>query len=273
MGELARFEVKDNIGILTLSRPPVNAVNSQMKIECAEVFESVNESRTDVHAIILCSDQKGFCGGADTKEGWHAPPTPERMKIADLINRMQTAIHRCNVPVIAAVNGFCVGMGFAMASLCDVIIAEKDAWFMFPEVNVGTVGGPAWLTRIMPEKMARYYLLTGDKIPAEEMFRLGCVYKVVEKEALMDTAMEIARKLAGKYPPTLWAIKTMMNLTEREQADVVEVTGRMRLFGNRTILEGDPNKKEMTAAFNEHRQPVYDLSYLEIQQKKLLEYK
>ncbi len=273
MGEVTRFEVKDHIGILTLSRPPVNAVNSQMKLECTEVFESVNESRTDVHAIILCSDQKGFCGGADTKEGWHAPPTPERLKIADLINRMQNAIFKCNVPVIAAVNGFCVGMGFAMASICDVIVAEKNAWFMFPEVNVGTVGGPAWLTRIMPEKMARYYLLTGDKIPAAEMYRLGCVYKVVEKEELMDTAMEIAKKLTAKYPPTLWTIKTMMNLTERELQDVVEVTGRMRLFGNRTILEGDPNKKEMTNAFNEHRQPVYDLSYLEIQQKKLQDYK
>ena len=269
MGNCTKFEVVDNIGILTLCRPPVNAVNQEVRMAVTEVFESVNNDRTDIHAIIMCSDQKGFCGGADTKE-WY---TEAGKNSAAEINRMRAAIFKCNVPFIAAVNGFCVGMGFGMASLADVIIAEKDAWFQFPEVNVGTVGGPAWLTRIMPEKMARYYLLTGERIPAAEMYRLGIVLKLVEKADLFEAALEVARKLTAKYPPTLWAIKTMMNLTEREAQDVIDVTGRMRALGNREILGDDPNKREMTMAFNEHRKPVYDLQYLERAQERLKPYK
>ena len=268
--QCTRFEVKDHIGIVTLCRPPVNAVGEQMKLELIDLFESMNESRTDVHAIIMCSDQKGFCGGADTKE-WYTLPPERRANIPVLIDRMQKAIFKCNVPIIAAVNTWAIGMGFAMVSLCDVIIAEKGSWFMFPEVNVGTVGGPAWLTRIMPEKMARYYLLTGERIPAEEMYRLGCVYKVVEKADLMDEAMAVARKLTAKYPPTLWTIKTIMNKAELEVQDVIETTSELRRFGNLKILADDPNKREMTAAFNEHRQPVYDYAYLEQAQKRLKE--
>jgi len=192
MSDCTRFEVIDNIGIMTLCRPPVNAVNEQIKLDLIELFESVNDGRIDVHAIILCSDQKGFCGGADTKE-WYGPDMGVRERSTPLINRMQNAIYRCNVPVIAAVNTFAIGMGFGIVSLCDVILCDKDAWFMFPEINVGSVGAPTWLTRIMPEKMARYYLMTGEKIPAEEMYRLGCVLKVVEKDNLLDEAMEVAR--------------------------------------------------------------------------------
>ena len=272
MSDCTRFEVIDNIGIMTLCRPPVNAVNEQIKLDMIELFESVNDGRIDVHAIILCSDQKGFCGGADTKE-WYGPDMGVRERSTPLINRMQNAIYRCNVPVIAAVNTFAIGMGFGIVSLCDVILCDKDAWFMFPEINVGSVGAPTWLTRIMPEKMARYYLMTGEKIPAEEMYRLGCVLKVVEKEALMDEAMAVARKLTAKYPPALWAVKTIMNQCECEVQDAISITTRTRDFGNKTILGDDPNKKEMTMAFNEHRKPVYDLGMLEIQQKKIKDYR
>ncbi len=269
MGAMTRFEVVDNIGIVTLCRPPVNAVNEEMKLELIELFESLNDGRIDIHALILRSElEKGFCGGADTKE-WYNPEKAANVPI--LINRMQEAIFKCNVPTIAAVNGWCIGMGFAMVSLFDVIIAEEDSWFMFPEVNVGTVGGPMWLTRIMQEKIARYYLLTGEKIPAEEMYRLGVALKVAKKGELMDEAMNVARKLTAKYPPTLWAIKAIMNKTELEVQDVIEVTKKMREYGNKQLLGDDPNKREMTAAFNEHRKPVYDLQYLERAQKRIKE--
>jgi enoyl-CoA hydratase len=272
MSEFTRFEVVDNIGIVTLCRPPVNAMNVEIKEDMCELFESVNDGRVDIHCIIICSDQKGFCGGSDTKE-WYHPDAARRARNAPLINRMQNAIYRCNVPVICAVNGFCVGLGFAIASVSDVIIAEKNAWFSFPEINVGTVGGPAWLTRIMSEKMARYYLLTGEKISADEMYRLGVVFKVVEKADLMDEAMAIARKFTAKYPPALWAIKTLMNETEAEVQDLIEITARMRMLGNRKLLSDDPNKKEMTMAFNEKRKPVYDMGGLAVQQQKIKAYR
>ena len=272
MSEFTRFEVVDNIGIMTLCRAPVNAMNVEIKEDMCELFESVNDGRVDIRCIIICSDQKGFCGGADTKE-WYHPDAARRARNAPLINRMQNAIYRCNVPVICAVNGFCVGLGFAVASVSDVIIAEKNSWFSFPEINVGTVGGPAWLTRIMCDKMARYYLLTGERIPAEEMYRLGVVFKVVKREELMDEAMVIARKFTAKYPPALWAIKTLMNETEAEVQDAIDTTARMRKLGNRTFMGDDPNKKEMTMAFNEKRKPVYTMDGLKYQQDKIKNYR
>ena len=87
----------------------------------------------------------------------------------------------------------------------------------------------------------------------------------------MDEALNVARKLTAKYPPTLWAIKAIMNKTELEVQDVIEVTKKMREYGNKQLLGDDPNKREMTAAFNEHRKPVYDLQYLERAQKRIKE--
>jgi len=89
----------------------------------------------------------------------------------------------------------------------------------------------------------------------------------------MDEAMAIARKFAAKYPPALWAIKTLMNETEAEVQDLLEITNRMRKLGNRNFMANDPNKKEMTMAFNEKRKPVYDMGGLVAQQQKIKAYR
>jgi len=89
----------------------------------------------------------------------------------------------------------------------------------------------------------------------------------------MDEAMVIARKFTAKYPPALWAIKTLMNETEAEVQDLIEITARMRKLGNRQLMADDPNKKEMTMAFNEKRKPVYDMGGLVAQQQKIKAYR
>ena len=89
----------------------------------------------------------------------------------------------------------------------------------------------------------------------------------------MDEAMVIARKFTAKYPPALWAIKTLMNETEAEVQDLLEITNRMRKLGNRQLMANDPNKKEMTMAFNEKRKPVYDMGGLAAQQQKIKAYR
>ena len=132
MSEYTRFEVRDHVGILTLSRPPVNAVCADMKAELLEVLEAVSSTRTDVWAVVLCSDQRGFCGGDDTKQ-WAGRTPEERERARNLLNDLYKALYHCNVPLVAAVNGFCVGLGMGIISLCDVVIAEKDAWFQMPD--------------------------------------------------------------------------------------------------------------------------------------------
>jgi len=253
------IKIEDNIAVVTINRPPVNAFCEEMRNDISEFFESLN-SRTDVYAVILRAEGKGFSGGHDLEESRSTDPEL-RKRIIPTISRSTNAVYNCRVPVIAAVHGYVVGMGFAYASIADIIVASDDARFMFPEIKVGTVGGPFWFKRIVPDKVARYHFYTGKPIAAADMVRYGAVHSVVPKEQLLDCAMGIAKEIAEMYPPSVWASKMVITEGEKEVQDVVDISDRMRYRGNNELLAGDPNKQEMIRAQLEHRKPVYDLSF------------
>jgi len=257
------FTVEDHIGVVTIDYPPVNAIREEIRVALYEIFESLNK-RTDVYCVILRSEGKGFSGGHDLNEAKARLLDPGlKVRVLQSLTRATNAIYHCRVPVIAAVHGYVVGAGFAFASLCDIIIAAEDTSFKFPEIKVGTVGGPFWLKRIVPDKVARYHFYTGTPIPAAEMEQYGAVHKIVPKEQLFDAAMEVAKEIAEMYPPSVWASKMVITEGEMEVYDVVDVSDRMRYRGNEEILGNDPNKQEMVRAQMEHRRPVYDLSFCE----------
>ena len=261
MGEFVKIEINDNIAVVTLDRPPVNAMNEQMKIELAEFFESLND-RIDVYAVVLRAEGRGFSGGQDLEE--MRSPDPELKKNIPLtVSRVTNAAYNCRVPIISAVHCFVVGLGLAVATVSDIIVASDDARFIFPEVKVGTVGGPFWFKRIMPDKLARYYFYTGKPVPVAEVARFGAVQAVVPQNQLLDTAMGIARQIAEMYPPSVWASKTVIIEGEKEVQDVVDISDRMRHRGNVEILGRDPNRAEMIKAQLEHRKPVYDLTFFQ----------
>lgn len=257
MCEYVSFEVKDHIGVITIDRPPVNAICESIRIALAEIFESLN-TRTDVYCVILRSEGPGFTGGHDLKEVSTTKDPDLKNRVQPTISRSCTAIYRCRVPVIAAVQGYVIGMGFAYASLCDIIIASEDAQFKFPEITVGTVGGPFWLKRIVPDKVARYHFYTATPISAKQMEFYGAVQQVVPREQLFDAAMAMAKQIAEMYPPALWASKMVITEGELEQYDVVDLSDRMRLRGNNELLGPDPNKGELVRARLEKRKPVFD---------------
>lgn len=259
------FKVEDNIGIITIHRPPVNAWNEKIRVGLSEIFESLNK-RTDVYVVILRADGKGFSGGTDVVE--FRNPDPEfRKRIPLTVSRVTNAAYNCRVPIISVIQGYAIGLGFAVASVSDITICSDDSYFQFPEINVGTVGGPFWLKRIIPDSVARYYFYTGKKISVEEMYRFGAVLRVVPREKLMDTAMEIAHEITEKYPAAIWATKQVIIEGEKEAQDIIDISDRMRHRGNNELLAGDPNKGEMSKAFLEHRKPVYDLSFLNKEEK------
>ena len=265
MGEhnYVTFTVEDHIGVVTLNHPPVNAFNEEMRLDIAEIFESLNK-RTDVYAVILRAEGKGFSGGRDLHEAQarFGNPEVEARHVAQ-ISRSTNAVYNCRVPVIAAVHGFVVGMGLAYVTLCDIIVAAEGSRFMFPEIKVGTVGGPFWFKRIVPDKVARYHFYTGTPIYAPEMEKYGAIHKIVPHEQLFDAAMEVAKEIAEMYPPSVWASKMVITEGEKEVQDVVDISDRMRYRGNHELLGNDPNKAEMNLAQIEHRKPVYDLSFFE----------
>ena len=258
MSELYDFKVEDHIGILTLKHPPVNSFVEEMRVGISEIFEDLN-NRVDVYCVIINAEGKGFSGGQDLNEMLYQRKM--NINIAVTVSRITEAVYNCRVPIIAAVHGYVVGLGFAVASLCDIIIASEDAYFSFPEINVGTVGGPFWFKRIVPDKRARYYFYTAKKVPVEEMYRFGAVLKITKREELMDEAMAIAKEICTSYPPSVWATKQVIIEGEKEVQDVVDVSDRMRYRGNRELLAGDPNKGEMIKAKLEHRKPNYNLDF------------
>jgi len=259
MGEFVKFEVKDHIGIVTIDRPPVNAVCESIRLDLREIFESLN-SRIDVYCVILRAENRCFSAGHDLKEAGQSKDPDFRKRVNPTIDASFHALYRCRVPVIAAVHGHVIGMGFAYASLCDMIVASEDAVFNFPEISVGTVGGPFWLKRVVPDKVARYHFYTAKPFTAQELERWGAIHKIVPKEELFDTAMELAKEIAKSYPPALWATKMVITEGEIEQYDVVDLSSRMRERGNTQLLGPDPNRAELSRAKLAHREPVFDMA-------------
>ena len=147
MGEFVKFEVQDHIGIVTIDRPPVNAVCESIRLDLREIFESLN-TRTDVYCVILRAENRCFSAGHDLKEaGIRSKEDPEfRSRVNPTIDASFHALYRCRVPVVAAVHGHVIGMGFAYASLCDVVVASEDASFNFPEIS--TSGVPPTFARM-----------------------------------------------------------------------------------------------------------------------------
>ena len=257
------FTVEDHIGVVTIDRPPVNAVCESIRLAITDIFNSLN-TRTDVYCVILRAEGRMFSAGHDLKEAAQRNFDPEFLKrVNPTINASFDAVYRCRVPVVAAVHGRVIGMGFAYASLSDVVVAADDALFSFPEITVGTVGGPFWLKRVVPDKVARYHFYTATPFTAEEMKQWGMVQEIVPKEELFDAAMRIAKEIAKQYPPALWATKMVITEGELEQYDVVDLSARMRDRGNTDLLGNDPNKRELGRAKLEKREPVFDMTYIE----------
>lgn len=255
--EFVTFEVRDHIGIVTIDRPPVNAICESIRLDLTEIFNDLN-TRTDVYCVILRAEGRMFTAGHDLKEAGQSKDPDFVKRVNPTIDASFDAVYRCRVPVVAAVHGHVIGMGFAYASLCDVIVASEDAQFNFPEITVGTVGGPIWMKRILPDKVARYHFYTATPFSAQELKDFGVVHKIVPKEQLFDAAMEVAKQIAKQYPPALWAGKMTIVRSEMEQYDVVELQSRMRAWGNDVLLGPDPNRREIGRAKLEHREPVID---------------
>jgi len=193
------FSVSINNGIaeLIFNKPPVNAFNSQGWADIASEIEALGV-HPDVRVIIIAAEGRGFCAGVDIKE---------LQSDASLITKVNKgnydtfkAIHLNPKPVIVAVHGFVLGGGIGISGAADIIVASECATFAVPEVDRGAMGGGAHLQRMFPVQKVRYMYFTGEPITAAEGYRLGAIERVVPRDKLMDTAREIAAKIAEKSP-------------------------------------------------------------------------
>lgn len=203
--------ISDNIAHIVFNKPPVNAFDSR---EWAAIAAEITHlgSQADVHCLVISAEGKGFCAGVDIKElGAH----PEMIVPVNKGNYDTfEAIHRNPKPVVVALHGFVLGGGIGIAGAADIIVASDCARFGVPEVDRGAMGGGAHLQRMFPVQKVRHMYFTGEFIDAQEAYRLGAVERVVTRDALVETAMGIARAIAAKSPVMITLAKEAMNAIE-----------------------------------------------------------
>lgn len=196
------------LAIITLDRPPVNALNDQTIAELDQALDAIGDN-ADVRAIILKSaSAKAFIAGADIVRFTQIAPHEVRVLIQkgqDLFDRMEAY----PVPIIAAINGPCLGGGCELAMACHLRIASEKARFGQPEINLGIIpgwGGTQRLPRIVGRTRGLELLLTGEIIDGSEAYTLGLVNKIVTAEDLDNEVHQLAERLARQAPLGIQAI-------------------------------------------------------------------
>ena len=187
----------NGVAELVINRPPVNALNAAGWYGLAAEIERLG-NQSEVRAIIIRAEGKGFCAGVDINE-----LAANSGLIVDVnAGNYATfkAVHRNKVPVIAAVHGFVLGGGIGICGAADIIIAADTASFGLPEIDRGAMGGAAHMQRMFGTQKTRYLFYTGEMMGAQEAYRLGAVERVVSETELRDAAMSVANKIAEKSP-------------------------------------------------------------------------
>ena len=207
--EVVLLDQRGRVALVTMNRPEKrNALDGQMRCAFLGVMDRIRRDADTRVVVITGAGDKAFIAGADISEFEGRSPV-DQFRVMRLPTVFE-AIERFPKPVIAAVNGFCLGGGMELALACDIRLASANAKFGQPEVNLGIIpggGGTQRLPRIVGLGHALRLILTGEMITAEDALRLGLVTEVTAPEALLDRAMAIAELIASKSPVAVAAAK------------------------------------------------------------------
>jgi enoyl-CoA hydratase len=241
------------VAVVALARPPVNALGREIREELVRTFDSLQD-RNDVRAIILTGRGKVFCAGADIKEKQAlGAAAGDHLRANRLTREGFYCILDSSKPVIAAVNGAALGAGFVLAACCDMIFAAESAVFGMPEIDVGLGGGASILQRILPLPRMRRMMLTGERVAAAELYRLGAVEACVPNADLLPAALAVATVIASKSPAAVRTIRDSFSTVE-----ALTLREGFRLEQNYTTeLSKTADAEEARRAFLEKRKPVF----------------
>lgn len=237
------FDVQAGIATITINRPPANALSKATIEELNAAFDAIAADPNVRAVIVTGTGQYVFIGGADIGEFVGLDEAAARASVLrghELFNK----IEHFAKPVIAAVNGVCVGGGNELAMACDLRIAAESAKFGQPEVNLGIIpgwGGTQRLPRLVGKGRALEMMLTGDLVKADDAVRYGLANKVVPDNEVLTHARNLARKLAMGAPLAMTRIKQAVNAgLERgfETGLTTEADGVRAIFASNDAKEG-----------------------------------
>ncbi len=255
----AVIETRRDGGILlvTLNRPPANAIDYATSRAMGEVFQAFRDDPDLRVAIVTGAGEKFFSAGWDLKAAAAGDPVDGWYGVGGFGGIQE--LRDLNKPVLAAVNGMAVGGGFELALSADLILAAEHARFALPEIRAGTLADAATakLPKRMPYHVAMDLLMTGRWMDAAEAHGWGLVNEVLPAGRLLDRAFEIGRQLASGPPLVFAAIKEVARAAEAGDFQAIMNRIARRQFPTVDVLYGSEDQKEGARAFAEKRDPTW----------------
>lgn len=253
---LINYEIKDShIAIITLNRPEAaNAMSRTLLAELNETIALIEQDESIYCTIITGSQNKAFCAGADLKER-KGMNNDQVIEAVQYIGTMIANVENMKLPVIAAINGAAFGGGLELALACDIRIVAKQAKMGLTETSLAIIpgaGGTQRLARLIGPGQAKRLIFTALPITAEEALEIGMVEQLVEN-AVLDTALAMARRIAGNGPIALRQAKKAIN--QGLKTDLATGLTIEHACYKETIPTKD--RVEGLHAFKEKRKPVY----------------
>jgi len=221
-------DVADHVASLVLSRPDeLNTMSRDFWVELGEVLEEINKN-SEVRVVVMSSTGKHFCAGMDLSafsNGVDNIPDgkkPDHARIGEAVYRVAkelqgyiSSLEKIRVPVIAAIQGGCIGGAVDLVTACDIRLASKDAFFCIQEINIGMaadVGTLQRLPKIIPDSKMREMAYTGRRMYADEAKETGLVSDIYEsQDEMLTAANELAKVIASKSPVAIYGLKAVMN--------------------------------------------------------------
>lgn len=246
-------EVDGQVGKVWLNRPDVlNALNRPMVNEILSAFEDY-DCNDDIRVIFLAGKGRAFAAGADIDE-----MAEEDSVSMELLNQFADwdRLSLIKKPIIGAVHGYCLGGGFELALVCDLLFAADDTKFAFPEINLAVMpgaGGTQRLTKLIGKTKALEWIWSGEMRSAEEALELGIVNRLHPKDILMEEVDKYAKELAEKPPLAVRLIKEAVN----KAVDYPLQEGMFFERKNFYLLFSSDDQKEGMKAFIEKRKPNF----------------
>lgn len=240
-----------NVALLEIDNPPANALGHAMRVAFNERLDALEQGET-VRALIVTGRGRAFCSGDDLKEQHAARQIGTTGHLSEF-GRLLDRIEAFRVPVIAAINGWCLGGGLELALTCDVRIASTEATFTCAGVNVGLMASAYRLPRLIGVARAKQMLLTGSAHDAATAEKFGLVTAVHNPAALAGEAIKLAERIASRAPLSVEATKRAAALApDLSPEEAARYAGK-----ELQALAASADHAEALAAFSAKREPVF----------------
>jgi enoyl-CoA hydratase/carnithine racemase len=255
--DTVKLAIVDHVAWITLARPAVlNAINRQMLGELWSLADTLSDA--DTRVVVFTGEGRAFCSGADISEfgRWNDRPTAEFRRDVRHFHDFYDFLERLEKPVIAGINGVCVGGGLEIAISCDIRVAAAGARFGYPEARLGLIpnsGGCSRTARLIGPGHTKELIMTGRLVDAEEALRLGLVEHVYPEATFRTALGDLAGRLALQAPQAMAMAKYAID----NAMEVDRGTGRYIERLAQSVLLKTKDYQEGAASFREKRKPSF----------------